>query len=109
VTGELALGWLTNYGVGIVFAGLLVAVAGAGWMHSPTPLPAVLVGIATVAAPLFVLQPAMGAGVASARTATPVRNVVKSLANHTVFGGGLYLAATLAELAWPSTVWLPGR
>lgn len=50
-------------------------------------------GIGTVVLPLFVMQPAMGAGFASSRTATPVLNVLKSLANHTVFGLGLYATA----------------
>ena len=97
VHGELALGWLTHYGVGIAFAGLMVAVGGVGWTRSPSLLPALLVGMATVIAPLFVLQPAMGAGIASSRTPTPARNCFRSLANHTVFGLGLYLAAILFE------------
>ncbi len=53
---------------------------------------------ATVSAPLFVMQPAMGAGFAASRTPTPVRNVIRSIANHTVFGLGLYLAATALTL-----------
>ena len=99
VTGERALGWLTHYGVGIGFATLMFAVGGTGWTTNPSLLPAVLVGMATVVAPLFVLQPAMGAGIASSRTAAPVRNCIRSLANHTVFGVGLYLAATLLAQA----------
>jgi hypothetical protein len=38
----------------------------------------------------------MGAGVASTRTPTPLLNNLKSLANHTVFGVGLYLAALIS-------------
>ena len=93
---ELALGWLFHYATGVAFATLLVAVAGAGWVCSPTPAPAVAVGLATVAAPWLVMQPAMGAGIASRRTPTPGRNRARSLVNHFVFGLGLYLAATLA-------------
>ena len=63
VRNELALGWLTHYGVGVAFAGLMVAVGGAGWTRDPSLLPALLLGMATVVAPLFVLQPAMGAGI----------------------------------------------
>lgn len=102
VDGELALGWLTHYGIGILFAALMVAVGGAGWTSSPSLLPAVLVGMATVLAPLVVLQPAMGAGLASSRTPTPVKNCLRSLANHTVFGVGLYLAATVAHSIAPA-------
>ncbi len=100
IPGELALGWLTHYGVGMVFAGLLVASQGIGWIGQPTALPAVAVGMATVVAPWFVMQPAMGAGFAASRTPTPLKNCLRSLANHTVFGVGLYLAAGL--IAWMS-------
>ncbi|WP_332825656.1 DUF2938 domain-containing protein [Ramlibacter sp.] len=93
VRGELAIGWLAHYAIGVAFAALLVAIAGTQWLRVPTLLPAVLVGVATVAAPLFVMQPAMGAGIASSRTRTPALNCLKSVANHTVFGAGLYLAA----------------
>lgn len=100
VHGELALGWLAHYLIGIAFAGVLVAVAGMEWTRAPLLLPALGVGVLTVAAPWFVMQPAMGAGIASSRTAAPAGNRVKSLANHTVFGAGLYLAALTLQ-------WLP--
>lgn len=100
VQGELAWGWLVHYGVGIAFAGLLVLTQGMAWVTEPTPLPALLLGAATVALPLLVMQPAMGAGFASSRTATPLKNCLRSLANHLVFGLGLYLSAlVIARLA----------
>jgi hypothetical protein len=77
VKGELALGWLLHYTTGIAFAALLVGAFGARWMDSPT------------------LLPAIGVGVASSRTPAPAKNRARSLANHTVFGLGLYLAALL--------------
>lgn len=93
VRGELAWGWLVHYLVGIAFAGLLVLTQGLAWTAAPTLLPALLLGAATVALPLLVMQPAMGAGIASLRTATPLKNCLRSLANHLVFGLGLYLSA----------------
>ena len=98
IPGELAWGWLTHYAVGVAFAGVLVAIQGLDWARSPSLLPAVAVGIGTVVLPLFVMQPAMGAGVASSRTPTPVKNCVRSLANHTVFGLGLYFSAAVVAL-----------
>jgi Protein of unknown function (DUF2938) len=95
VKGERAWGWLTHYALGIAFAALLVGLQGLGWAHDPSLLPAVALGVATVALPLFVMQPAMGAGVASSKTPTPLKNCVRSLFNHTLFGVGLYLAAVL--------------
>jgi hypothetical protein len=100
VRGERALGWTVHYLTGIAFAGLLVALAGTGWPRSPSLLPALAVGLGTVVVPLFVMQPAMGAGIASSRTPTPLKNCLRSLANHVVFGVGLYLAAALGAAAW---------
>jgi hypothetical protein len=93
IRGEQVIGWCAHYSIGIGFAALLLATFGLAWARSPSLLPALLVGIVTVVAPLFVLQPALGAGIASSKTATPVFNTVKSLVTHTVYGFGLYLAA----------------
>ena len=98
VRGELAWGWLTHYAVGVAFAGVLLSLQGAAWVHSPTLLPALAVGMGTVAAPLLVMQPAMGSGFAASRTPTPLKNCLRSLANHTVFGLGLYLSALVIAL-----------
>lgn len=98
VRGELAWGWLTHYAVGVVFATVLVGLQGTQWLRSPSLLPALAVGIGTVAAPLLVMQPAMGSGFAASRTPTPIKNCLRSLANHTVFGLGLYLSARVIAL-----------
>lgn len=95
IRGEVAIGWVSHYVIGIAFAGLLVGLYGLEWVQNPSLLPALCVGIATVAAPLLVMQPAMGAGIASSKTPTPARNCLRSVANHTVFGAGLYGAAVL--------------
>ena len=93
IRGELWVGWFAHYSIGVAFAALLLAVYGLEWAQKPTLLPALIIGIATVVSPLFILQPALGAGVASSRTPRPLFNSLKSLATHTVFGLGLYLAA----------------
>lgn len=107
VRGERAMGWLVHYAVGMAFALLLVAVTGLAWLQAPTLLPAIMVGMATVVMPLFIMQPAMGAGIASSRTPTPLRNCLRSLMTHTVFGLGLYLAALLLSLV-PGSVGAAG-
>jgi len=100
VRAERALGWLTHYVIGAAFAGLLLLALGHEWTLAPTLLPAVAVGVVTVLAPLFVMQPAMGAGYASSRTPTPLKNCLRSVVNHGVFGVGLYAsAAVIAHLA----------
>ena len=96
IRGELALGWFTHYAIGISFAWALLVIQGMSWSRQPTLWPCLLFGLCTVLMPLFVMQPAMGAGFASSRTTTPVKNVIRSVANHVVFGLGLYLSCLLA-------------
>jgi hypothetical protein len=93
VDNELAVGWVTHYAVGIVFAAVLVALQGPGWIRQPHLAPAFLTGVATVVMPLFVMQPAMGSGFAASKTPAPLKNCARSVANHAVFGVGMYLAA----------------
>lgn len=96
IRGELVIGWCAHYGIGISFAAVLLIVFGLKWARVPALGPALIIGIVTVAAPLLVLQPALGAGIASSKTPTPLLNCLKSLATHTVYGFGLYLAALIA-------------
>ena len=77
---------------------MLAAIAGASWFESPTLLPALAIGIATVAAPFLVMQPAMGAGFAASRTPNPRAARLQSIVTHAIFGLGLYVSAVLIEL-----------
>ena len=97
IAGERGLGWFTHYAVGMAYACLLVGVQGTEWSREPTLLSALVVGLVTVVVPLFVMQPAMGAGFASSKTPTPLKNCLRSLANHAAFGTGLYLAALFIQ------------
>jgi hypothetical protein len=103
IPGELAIGWLIHYAVGVAFAGLLTSLRGVAWMQAPSLLPALAVGVCTVAMPLFVMQPAMGLGFAASRTPAPLKNCMRSLSNHSVFGLGLYLSAVAIESISRST------
>lgn len=98
VRGERALGWFVHYAVGLLFAALLLAWQGPAWLDAPRLAPALLLGLATVAAPLLLLQPAMGAGLAGRRKGPVGPNVLRSAANHLVFGLGLYLSALAIPL-----------
>lgn len=97
IEGEILIGWAAHYSIGIGFAGLLLALFGLEWAYAPTPGPALLFGLVTVVAPLLVLQPALGAGIASRKTPTPLFNAFKSVVTHTVFGFGLYFAARVTS------------
>jgi len=93
VRGERVIGWLAHYAIGLAFATLLLAICGREWLQDPELAPALLLGIGTVLAPFFIMQPGMGAGFAASRTPRPAAARVQSLITHTVFGLGLYGAA----------------
>lgn len=95
VAGEAPLGWFVHYLIGVVFAALLLALWGLEWARHPTLGPALIVGIGSIIAPFFVMQPAFGLGVAAAKTPMPWIARFRSLVAHTSFAVGLYLAAWL--------------
>jgi hypothetical protein len=95
IRNERILGWIAHYGIGIAFAAILLTIWGTGWAEQPTPGPALIVGLASIAAPFLIMQPAFGAGVAASNLPNPATARLKSLITHLVFGLGLYLAALL--------------
>lgn len=92
VRGERVIGWTAHYLTGISFAALLIGIWGPAWVQQPTIGPALAVGIGTVVAPFFLMQPGMGAGIAASRTPRPASARLQSLITHVVFGLGLYAA-----------------
>lgn len=101
--GEHAIGWIAHYAIGMAFAVLLVLLGGAAWLRQPTLGLALLVGLSTLLAPLLVMQPAMGAGVAGSRTPNPRATRVQSALTHLIYGFGLYGAGRLCVLLFPHT------
>ena len=95
VRDEAILGWTAHYVIGVLFAAVLLALAGQEWVQGPTFAPALLAGLVSVAAPFCILQPGMGAGLAASKTPHPGAARLRSLMAHTAFGIGLYLAALL--------------
>ncbi|AOK19902.1 hypothetical protein WT26_29165 [Burkholderia cepacia] len=98
VRHERPLGWIAHYAIGIAFAVLPVALAGTHWISAPTLLPALVAGLASVVAPLFVMQPAFGFGIAASRTPHPGVARRRSLVTHLSYGLGLYVAAQVLTL-----------
>lgn len=90
---ECTVGWIAHYSIGIVFALMFVFLTPGDWLAQPTLLPALLYGIGTVVFPFFIMQPALGLGIASSRTRNPWQARLKSLLTHTIFGIGLYICA----------------
>lgn len=98
VKGERLIGWTAHYLIGIAFAAVLLALYGLDWMRQPTIVPALIVGIGSVAAPFFIMQPGMGAGIAASRTPRPAAARLQSFVTHAIFGLGLYAGGWVASL-----------
>ncbi len=99
VSGELAIGWIAHYAIGIFYAFVLLAFTGAGWLAAPTFLPAWILGIVTVGAGWFLLQPGMGAGWAASKRPNASKIRILNLVGHTVFAIGMYATAVLLASA----------
>lgn len=100
VRGEHIIGWTVHYLTGIAFAAMLIGIWGTAWVQQPTIGPALAVGIGAVAAPFFLMQPGMGAGIAASRTPRPASARLQSLITHGVFGLGLYAAGQVVHLVY---------
>lgn len=97
VAGERPIGWLAHYLIGIAFAGVLLVVW-PDWAREPALIPALIVGIGSVAAPFLLMQPGMGAGIFARRTPNPTAARLRSLTTHATFAFGLYVAGWAAHL-----------
>ncbi len=95
IPNELALGWFAHYAIGVLYALILLVLAGPGWRVAPTFIPAWILGIVTIGAGWFLLQPGMGAGWAASKRPNAVQIRCLNFAAHTVFAIGLYGTALL--------------
>lgn len=66
--GEVLPGWAAHYAISVPFAVILVVVWRLEWLHRPTLAPALTVGVGSIVAPFFLMQRALGIGVAASRT-----------------------------------------
>jgi hypothetical protein len=56
------------------------------WVRHPTVAPALIIGVGTIVAPFFLMQPGMGAGVAASKTPRPNVARLRSLITHAIYG-----------------------
>ena len=96
-SAECTVGWVAHYIIGLTFALIFVSCVGSRWLQHPTPIPAILFGVATVLAPFFIMQPSFGLGWAASKTSNPAQARLRSLMNHAAFGIGLYLFGLLVS------------
>jgi hypothetical protein len=97
---ECLSGWVAHYAIGIAFSTVLLLITSSAWLQQPTLAPALLFGVATVAIPFFIMQPALGLGIAAAKAPQPMQARGRSLMAHAVFGVGIYLGALVLSLFW---------
>ncbi|MGV3664720.1 MAG: DUF2938 domain-containing protein [Leptospira bouyouniensis] len=98
IPGELILGWFSHYMIGIFFASLLPIFWGDVWLENPSLKEPLVLGFMTILAPWFLMQPAMGIGIAASKTPKPYQVRIRNIAIHTVYGFGLYGSALLAQV-----------
>lgn len=103
IRNERLMGWVFHYITGIVFAMVLIAAKGVAWVCNPTLTPALVMGVASVTAPFFIMQPALGFGVAASKTGAPRIARRRSVTAHLTFGVGLFVAAWLLTLLFPAS------
>jgi Protein of unknown function (DUF2938) len=94
---ECTIGWITHYTIGMLFALVLVALTTPQWLQSPTLMPALIFGTATVGMPFFIMHPSFGLGFAASKAPNPMQARLRSLMNHAVFGVGLYVSALVVS------------
>ena len=92
---ECPTGWVAHYSIGALFGVVFVLLVGGAWLARPTLVPALAFGVVTVLVPYFVMQPALGLGIASSRAPRPAAARLRSLMTHAVFGTGLWISAIL--------------
>jgi len=97
VANEKLLGYVAHYGIGVGLAFIYVF----GWavlVGGPaSPAWALVYGIATTAASLFLVYPAMGLGVCGRRSPAGIRAPLSPVANHLFFGIGMAVGVALSR------------
>jgi Protein of unknown function (DUF2938) len=100
--GELAIGWIAHYAIGICYGLLLLALCGKVWLERPTLLPPMILAWVLLVAPYLIMMPGMGMGIAGSRTPKPNITRLKSVMGHSVFGLGMYATVRLLASYWPT-------
>ncbi|MCK0118901.1 DUF2938 domain-containing protein [Loktanella sp. F6476L] len=92
---ERAIGWLFHYSIGVFFVLMMLFIIRTDWYLAPDLLNPLLIGVLSLCAPFFVMQPAFGFGVAASKTPSPWVARQRSLIAHLSFGVGIYVAGVI--------------
>lgn len=100
IRGEAAVGWVFHYFIGIVYAGIYLAIIRVWPQAGPSLASALLFAVVTLVAPWFVMQPALGFGVMARHLPHRQTVLAVTVTTHLVFGAGLYLGMSAWESDW---------
>lgn len=92
---ERTVGWLFHYGIGIFYVGCMLAYMGVSWLDKPIIWNPMIISIGSILAPLLIMQPAFGFGVAASKTPSPWVARRRTLIAHLSFGLGIYVAGII--------------
>lgn len=95
VPGELALGWVMHYLVGLAYGFVYVGLMVYGLDRPPSLLNGAVFGAASVVIPWFILQPGLGIGVMGRRAPNPAVPILNALSSHILYGVALFVGAWL--------------
>jgi len=99
VPGELALGWVMHYLIGLIYGFAYVGLMVYGLDRQPSLLNGAVFGAASVAIPWFILQPGLGIGVMGRLAPNPWVPRLNALGSHIIYGVALFAGAALAAAA----------
>ncbi len=99
VPGELALGWVMHYLVGLAYGFVYVGLMVYGLDRPPSLLNGAVFGAASVVIPWFILQPGLGIGVMGRLAPNPWVPRLNALSSHILYGVALFTGAWLAASA----------
>jgi hypothetical protein len=92
---EAALGWFMHYAIGALYGVFVTLIGGKAWIDAPSFGIPLIVGLVTVGAGWFILQPGLGIGVAASKTPNPTKVRMLNIIAHVIFAMGMYGAALL--------------
>ena len=84
-----------HYVIGVIYAGFYLLLLGKIFGIEPGVANAIAFGVATVAAPWFLMQPGMGLGVFACKAPNPNMHRAYSFSSHFVFGIGLFVGVSI--------------
>ena len=98
IAHEELLGWIVHYIVGFLITSVYYFLVVLEFKKTPVWYTALIFTWAMMIFPFFILQPAMGMGIASTFAPNPWLNRLITFLAHTMFGLGLYLGCLLDGL-----------